>query len=325
MNYLLGVHRGFELGHKANGKTRGLWFWAKDEGDHFLVAIDCEGLFDVAGNRNKDAQLAVFSILFSSLLILNIKSIIDTSTLDSLAFFADLTKHITSGTNKGDEDGETFFKNFPKLLFCIRDFQLSLGDFDNDPDKYLQKALNPEHIRSAKGVLLDTTRNCLREFFPTHHCRTLPTPTERPEEQNPRIEADPSVLRPLFINKLNELVLEIKKMAPLKTMVNNEMVIKMNGNAYVDMVEVVLKSVNAKTPPDLSHNFSIVTERHNTRVYDTAVEEFFAATNKIIQQFPVEVEILNQWKGNTIDSIITSKLKHCIGGDGDAFVKKFMV
>lgn len=77
---------GFELGHEYEGKTRGLWMWAKDEGDHYLVAVDCEGLFDVRNNDKTDAELGTVAILLSSYFIVNVLHKLDATILAKLRF-----------------------------------------------------------------------------------------------------------------------------------------------------------------------------------------------------------------------------------------------
>lgn len=325
MNRLLGQKKGFELGHKAEGKTQGLWIWANEEKDHYLLAIDCEGLFDVKGNPTRDAQLAVFAVLFSSLLILNVKSVLDAKTLASLAFFADLTEHIKSGAKSADEeDGESFCHNFPHLLFLIRDFFLGLDDHDNDPDKYLASVLKNQHSQNSQVKKLDGIRDSLKVFFPTHFCRTLPNPTENPEIENIQIDENPSVLRAIFVKQLDVLISEIKEKTPLKRLRGegkNNVYLSLDGPGLLKMMENIVHAVNSKTPPNLEHSFSDVVENHNAQLFSAAVTEFDEEAKKLV--FPQETNALREWKGKLLKKITTEKIKQCIGNGEVQFTSKF--
>lgn len=83
--------RGFEIGHLNTACTKGLWALAHDAGDHTLLAVDAEGLYDPQ-NPNEDLDHAIFRcvLLLSSFVIYNTGSPINSAAVGKLKFIAQL-------------------------------------------------------------------------------------------------------------------------------------------------------------------------------------------------------------------------------------------
>ena len=103
----------FDLGHKMDACTYGIWVSAKTikhphKDDTVILIFDVEGTgFHQAENHN-DMQLMVITLLISSYFIYNSKGTFDASALDEIKFVTELTENIHSTPN--DDEGEDFKK-----------------------------------------------------------------------------------------------------------------------------------------------------------------------------------------------------------------------
>jgi len=203
---------GFSLGHTTESTTKGIWIWASEhphQPNEVLLTLDTEGLFDPKKPQGQqDKNRFVLTILLSTLLIVNVPSVLTSTILGDLEVATTLSKFITE---KANGDGPTVSAKMPTLLFLVRDFSLSLGQFKNDPDEYLASVLNDED----ESEDFDANK---RNFYRTNlkkryqsYCRTLPTPTSNPEKENVLLGTDreDTVTRPEFKLASEKVVQEV--------------------------------------------------------------------------------------------------------------------
>lgn len=131
MGNLVGNIGGFEIGHTTKGQTKGVWIWSIPKTiqvngeDVNIIYCDTEGLYEVGKQKKASDSIFVLTLLISSYLILNDKSLLDESSIEKLSVVTNLAKLIKMNTNDKDESNpENLARNFPFLMWVFRDKQL---------------------------------------------------------------------------------------------------------------------------------------------------------------------------------------------------------
>ena len=103
----------FDLGHKMDACTYGIWVSAKTikhpyQRDTVILVFDVEGTGFHEATKQNDMQLMVITLLISSYFIYNSKGAFDSSALDEIDFVMSLTETIHS--TPSDDSGQDFKK-----------------------------------------------------------------------------------------------------------------------------------------------------------------------------------------------------------------------
>ena len=159
--------------------------------------------------------------------------VIDEGAIDRLFLVSELSKRILiekdqvenenstvkDGKDKKDTDDNSIklARHFPRILFCLRDFVLSLEHNGKPitPDVYLENALES---RTGKGRRVDErneTRAAIRNLFRDRDCYTLIRPCNDENKMRQGLDLS-SDLRPDFIQQLDTLRSRVLDAAPLK-------------------------------------------------------------------------------------------------------------
>merc|ERR1712159_380646 len=141
--------------------TSGCWVWATNNipGKGTLLLMDTQGL--ASGNQEGLNRLFTFSVLLSSVLVLNVMRQVNDDTLDKLGAVAALSRLV-----QGD------VSVFPKLYALVRDFELSIEESGFDTlNAYLENLLEPEGSDER-----DATRASIKSIFKQRNLLSMETP-----------------------------------------------------------------------------------------------------------------------------------------------------
>ena len=162
----------FNVGNTTDACTKGIWIYDTKkvlENGGRLIYFDSEGLASLDQDENYDAKIFSLSLLLSSYFILNTMGVIDESAIDRLFLVSELSKRILieknqvenenvtgkdgKDTKRHNDNSNKLARYFPRILFCLRDFVLSLEHNGKPitPDVYLENALES---RKGKGAAL---------------------------------------------------------------------------------------------------------------------------------------------------------------------------
>ncbi|KAK1152930.1 RING finger protein 112-like [Acipenser oxyrinchus oxyrinchus] len=164
------VLNGFEWRTGDDSITKGIWIWSKpffmklNEGERIAVfLVDTEGSADAKQNKEVGLKLSALSALFSSYLIFNISSRINSTDLEDLEMFCLIA-----------ENGETGLKPFQRLLFLIRDWYLPPVGFEGGMT-HLGKVATECPLQNVKDILQKKEAEC---FLMPHPGKKLPASNE---------------------------------------------------------------------------------------------------------------------------------------------------
>lgn len=107
LNRLMHQKSGFEVRSSSSGVTRGVWMWARWLSQRrIMLVLDTQGLFDPESDSTLSRNIFSLATLLSSVLLLNLESDIDESSLQQLAFVGEFADSICLGrgiTGKQDQ------------------------------------------------------------------------------------------------------------------------------------------------------------------------------------------------------------------------------
>lgn len=121
------------MGATINPCTKGIWLYKKlintekfgSKEPMEVLVLDTEGFGGIDEDNNHDTRIFLFAILLSSFFIYNSVGSIDENSLQSLSLILNLVKEIKIKQNAQITPDE-IKDNFPKFLWILRDFMLSL-------------------------------------------------------------------------------------------------------------------------------------------------------------------------------------------------------
>ncbi|KAK6467809.1 atlastin-3-like [Huso huso] len=164
------VLNGFEWRTGDDSITKGIWIWSKPffmklnkEERIAVFLVDTEGCADAKQNKEVGLKLSALSALFSSYLIINISSLINSTDLEDLEIFCLIA-----------ENGGTDLKPFQRLLFLIRDWYLSPVGFEGGKN-HLGKVATECSLQNVKDILQKKEAEC---FLMPHPGKKLPASNE---------------------------------------------------------------------------------------------------------------------------------------------------
>ncbi|GBF94612.1 hypothetical protein Rsub_06727 [Raphidocelis subcapitata] len=218
LNQLLGQSVGFRLAHSHRPCTKGLWIWSQpirregaDGEPYHLVLLDSEGIDAYNQTARDGVQLLSMAVLLSSMVVFNQMGPIDEAAIDRLGLVTEITKHIrvraTEGGTAppfGDADLGAFT---PSFLWLLRDFYFDMTEEGRkiSAREYLEAALSPTDGGSEAVRDKNSIRASIKSLFPDRDCFTLVRPAADEALLNRLDDAEPSALRPAFVEGVANL------------------------------------------------------------------------------------------------------------------------
>ncbi|XP_041509701.1 guanylate-binding protein 4-like [Microtus oregoni] len=280
MNRLAGQNHGFSLGSTVQSETKGIWMWCvphPTKPTHTLVLLDTEGLGDIEkGDPKNDSWIFALAVLLSSTFVYNSMNTINRQALEQLHYVTELTQLIRAKASPREDevkDSSEFVSFFPDFVWTVRDFtlELKLDGRAITADEYLENALKLIPGNNPKVQKSNTTRECLRYFFPVRRCFVFDRPTR-----------DTSLLSQIEKVPENELEwnfqVESKKFcsyiftnAKTKTLRGG---ITVTGNRLGTLVKTYLDAINSGTVPCLENAVMTLAQRENSAAVQKAADHY---------------------------------------------------
>ncbi|XP_012371138.1 guanylate-binding protein 6-like [Octodon degus] len=280
MNRLAGRNCGFPLGSTIQSKTKGIWMWCMPHPvnpDHTLVLLDTEGLGDVEkGDPKNDSWIFALAILLSSTFVYNSLGTINHQALEQLHYVTELTELIkakSSSNSDGVQDSTEFVSFFPDFIWAVRDFTLQLQCNDNfiTADQYLEKALKLISDDKLSAQASNSTRECIRKFFPKRKCFVFGWPTNNNSLLANIENVREDQLDPKFLEQTKTFCSYVLTHEKSKTLREG---IVVTGNRLGALVESYVKAINSGAVPCLENTVITLAQRENAAAMEKAAAHY---------------------------------------------------
>ncbi|XP_012371141.1 guanylate-binding protein 6-like isoform X2 [Octodon degus] len=280
MNRLAGRNCGFQLGSTIQSKTKGIWMWCMPHPinpDHTLVLLDTEGLGDVEkGDPKNDSWIFALAILLSSTFVYNSMGTINHQALEQLHYVTELTELIkakSSSNSDGVQDCTEFVSFFPDFIWAVRDFNLQLQCNDNfiTADQYLEKALKLISDDKLSAQASNSTRECIRKFFPKRKCFVFGWPTNNNSLLANIENVREDQLNPKFLEQTKTFCSYVLTHEKSKTLREG---IVVTGNRLGALVESYVKAINSGAVPCLENTVITLAQRWNAAAVEKAAAHY---------------------------------------------------
>ena len=289
MNLLSGnTENNFEVSASVNACTRGLWIYSEpitikkeDEEIIDVYLMDSEGLGGVDKNQNYDVQIFTLAMLLSSFFIFNSYGVIDENSLNSLSLVTNLANKIQN--SEDEEDAVHLINHFPTFLWVLRDFVLDLQDDEGNeinPDQYLEYVLEETEEDNEYAETHNAIRATLKRFFPERYCATLVRPSDD-ERDLQSLKSDPDLLKPAFVNQINDLRNFILNQIQIKSVGD----IGLTGSDYIRVVERFVTAVNEGAIPRIEDSWVAVVENQLENGYSKGFKSYQEGIRKFEAEY----------------------------------------
>ncbi|XP_060562463.1 guanylate-binding protein 1-like, partial [Ruditapes philippinarum] len=285
MNWIAGEKTGFNLGVTTQSETKGIWIWCRlhpTQLDQVLVLLDTEGLDDPEkGDPEHDSNMFCLTLLMSSTLIINVKSVFDYSTLDKLAFIASLSDTIKILDDEAEDkhNAKTIQVASPTLIMCIRDFFL-----ENTKDgklrtatEYLEDNLKPVQVstlpkkQQQNQEKFNTIKEYIKNYFPKRKCFTIAQPALG--ENLKEIEKlDETSLAKSFVENIKELQSYVYDRKP--KYICNASKKPLDGSDLTSLITFYVNSLRKGSPLKCQDAYGQASVQRNERVLQKVLTKF---------------------------------------------------
>ncbi|KAM9167090.1 LOW QUALITY PROTEIN: uncharacterized protein V3H86_014865 [Mergus octosetaceus] len=280
MNRLAQRRSGFPLGHTVQAHTKGIWMWCLPHprrADTTLVLLDTEGLGDPnKGDSRNDAWIFTLALLLSSTLVYNSSGTIDQQALENLELVSELTGFIRTRAGTGEWAGEAedseFVRFFPDFVWAVRDFTLELraDECPISEDEYLERALALKQGYGRQVVAYNTTRQCIRNYFPTRKCFVFPPPVGVEQQGRPE-ELPEAALQPGFLEQVERFCQHVLAASRPKQLQDG---VELNGRTFSTVVRSYLETISSGRVPCLEGTTAAVAASENAAAAAEALVEY---------------------------------------------------
>lgn len=232
--------------------------------------MDSEGLGGVDKNQNYDVQIFTLAMLLSSFFIFNSYGVIDENSLNSLSLVTTLAQRIQSLEN--EEDVVHLINHFPTFLWVLRDFVLDLQDDEGNeinPDQYLEYVLEETEADNDYAEEHNEIRATLKRFFPERYCATLIRPSDD-ERDLQNLKSDPDLLKPEFVNQINDLRNFVLNQIQIKTVGD----IGLTGSDYISVISKYIDAINEGAIPRIEDSWVAVVENQLSNGYSKGLKSY---------------------------------------------------
>uniref|UniRef100_A0A8B9QVQ9 GB1/RHD3-type G domain-containing protein n=1 Tax=Anas platyrhynchos TaxID=8839 RepID=A0A8B9QVQ9_ANAPL len=298
MNRLAQRRTGFPLGHTVQAHTKGIWMWCLPHprrADTTLVLLDTEGLGDPdKGDSRNDAWIFTLALLLSSTLVYNSSGTIDQQALENLELVSELTDFIRMRAGTGERAGEAedseFVRFFPDFVWAVRDFTLELRA-DERPiseDEYLERALMLKPGYGRQVVAYNTTRQCIRNYFPTRKCFVFPPPVGAEQRGRPE-ELPEAALQPGFLEQVERFCQHVLAASRPKQLQDG---VELNGRTFGTVVTSYLETISSGRVPCLEGTMAALAASENAAAAAEALVEYRRGMQDVV--LPAEQHELSE-------------------------------
>eukprot|EP00058_Branchiostoma_floridae_P008338 XP_002593826.1 hypothetical protein BRAFLDRAFT_75715 [Branchiostoma floridae] len=278
LSRLLGTADAFELGHRMDPQTFGIWMGTKvlRGKDFTIVLLDTEGIDAVGASAGQDASILVLTTLLSSHLIYNSLNVPYKGDLEKLQCFIQLAKGVT--VKHGQKTKMSAFREFfPNFLWLLRDVSLKMQDKnrkDMTPTEYLitkvlRRQGDDDDIDESTS---DKVGRAILSFFPSVECATLERPSGDREVMN-NIAQHTDSLNPEFNEGVHDLVVTLLLKARAKRGYHKGSTV--SGEALSIMAKEYVDAVNdPKAIPALDNTWQKTIELMQNSAIEEAVQQY---------------------------------------------------
>nr|XP_047912567.1 guanylate-binding protein 1-like isoform X5 [Anser cygnoides] len=280
MNRLAQRRTGFPLGHTVQAQTKGIWMWCLPHprrADTTLVLLDTEGLGDPSkGDSRNDAWIFTLALLLSSTLVYNSLGTIDQQALENLGLVSELTAFIRTRASDRERAGEAedseFVRFFPDFVWAVRDFTLELQADGRSitEDEYLERALALKQGYGRQAVEYNTTRQCIRNYFPTRKCFVFPPPVGAEQQGRPE-ELPEAALQRSFLVQVERFCQHVLASSRPKQLQDGA---ELNGRTFSTVVQSYLETITSGRVPCLEGTTAAVAASENEVAVAEALAEY---------------------------------------------------
>ncbi|XP_035663745.1 guanylate-binding protein 1-like [Branchiostoma floridae] len=319
LSRLLGTADAFELGHRMDPQTFGIWMGTKvlRGKDFTIVLLDTEGIDAVTASAGQDASILVMTILLSSRLIYNSLNVPHMGDLEKMQCFIKLATGVT--VKQGEASNVSAFRKFfPDFMWLLRDVSLKMEDENGkemDPSDYLVKRVFRRNPNAFEESTTDMVRRAILTFFPSAECAILERPSDKKEVMN-NIAQHTDSLNPEFNKGVDDLVVRLLLKARAKRGYHEGS--KVSGLALSIMTKQYVEAVNdPNSIPALDNTWQNTIELMQNRAIEEAVMEY----NKQMQAQIAEARMTKNGEVPLEEGEIDTPIQPTIMGLHNASVK----
>ncbi|KAL0961714.1 hypothetical protein UPYG_G00330740 [Umbra pygmaea] len=262
MNRLAGKQTGFALGSTIESTTKGIWMWCLShptKAGSTLVLLDTEGLGDVdKGDSKHDTKIFSLAVLLSSTLVLNSRGTIDNRAIEELHF-----------------------------IWAVRDFTLErkINGQDATEDEYLEFALKLKLGNSSQVNNFNLPRECIRKYFPSRKCFTIPFPTN-PDNVSYLETLDPAEISKQFLEVTERFCQFIFDQSQVKYLKDGHTV---TGRVLGHLVKTYVDTISTGAVPCLENAVIAMAKIENESAVKEGLEVYQSGMEKLKDSFPLEL------------------------------------
>ncbi len=268
---LLGRPGAFQLGHRMQACTRGIWMATTVlECEQFaIILLDTEGIDAIGASETMAMSLLTVTTLLSSYLIYNSKKVPQKVDLDKMRCFTRLSRSLL--VQKGESmRAEVMREFFPHFLWLLRDVTLTVTDRAGQTISATE-FLHTRVLASQSGQPTELGKS-LCSLFPSLECHTLPIPSINPKVIKNIVEQQDK-LKPAFNKAVDELIQRILQQVTPKKAIDGVSVV--DGPALAALTRGYVDAIN--TPgaiPDLEQGWQAIIKWKLKELSDKLVEEY---------------------------------------------------
>ncbi|XP_066280624.1 guanylate-binding protein 1-like [Branchiostoma lanceolatum] len=278
LSRLLGTADAFELGHRMDPKTFGIWMGTKvlRGKDFTIVLLDTEGIDAAGASADQDARILVMTILMSSLLIYNSLNVPYKGDLEKMQCFIKLAKGIS--VKKGEKTKMSAYSQFfPDFMWLLRDVSLKPTDKNDkeiSPTEYLKTRVlgREDEDEDFDESTSDKVGRAILTFFSSVECAILERPSEKADVMN-NIADHTKALNPNFNKGVENLIERLLQLSHAKKGYDKGSTV--NGVALSIMAKQYIAAVNdPKAIPALDNTWKNTIQLMRSRAIEEVVVEY---------------------------------------------------
>ena len=195
--------------------------------------------------------------------------------LKNYSCFTELSRSISIRSGEENEDLTDFRPHFPDFLWLLRDVTLNTTDKKTGKMISATEFLNTQVLYRSKKACPDVADNvvmCIRNYFPSIHCKKLPPPSANKEVMNNIAEREQE-LTPEFLSSMAEAVDHVLQSAKVKKGFNGCSVV--NGPTLMDLARQYLEAINIPNAvPALDMTWQKVVDAQLMKLRKTLLVEY---------------------------------------------------
>ncbi|XP_035170029.1 guanylate-binding protein 1-like [Oxyura jamaicensis] len=194
------------------------------------------------------------------------------------------------GGQAGEAEDREFMRFFPDFVWAVRDFTLKL-EADGHPiteDEYLERALALKQGYGRQVVEYNTTRQCIRSYFPTRKCFVFPPPVGAEHQGQPE-ELPEEALQPGFLVQVERFCQHVLASSRPKQLQDGA---ELSGRTFSTVVQSYLETIGSGHVPCLEGAVAAVAASENAVAVAEALAEYRDGMRKV--SLPAEQHQLSE-------------------------------